>query len=281
MKRFSTTLKNNQIDSLAIGGFDGLHLAHQKLISHLTPNGALMIVDNKNASLTPKTERCRYLNCACIFLTFSKIKDLSAKKFVEFLHKEFKNLKKIVVGYDFRFGKDALGDTKMLQELFDGEVVVVEEVLINQISIHSRVIRTLLKEGDIKKANLFLGREYEIRGDVIKGQGIGKKELYATLNLEVKEFLIPKEGVYATFTIVGDKKYPSASFIGKRLSTDESFSIETHILDKDFSLSPKEARIVFIDFIRENKKFKELSLLKEQISKDLEQITTKLQQVLL
>ena len=279
MKRSSTTLKNDEIDSIAIGGFDGIHLAHQKLISHLTANGALMIVDNKNASLTPKTERCHYLNHACIFLTFSKIRDLSADAFVAFLQKEFKNLKKIVVGYDFRFGKDAQGDTIMLQELFDGEVVVIEEVFINNISIHSRVIRDMLKEGKIKEANKLLGRAYEIEGRVIQGQGVGKKLLYATLNLEVTDFLIPKEGVYATFTKIGDTKYRSASFVGKRVSTDEKFSIETHILDEDFKLTPKEVRIVFVDFIRENRKFEDLSLLKEQISKDIAQITSTLQEL--
>ena len=232
MKRFSITLKNEEIDSLAIGGFDGLHLAHQKLISHLTDSGTLMVIDKKSASLTPKNYRCNYLKQGCTFLEFDEIRDMSASEFIDFLNKRFINLKKIVVGYDFRFGKCAHADADELKRLFDGEVVIIEELFLDGISVHSRIIRTLLSEGKVKEANRLLGRNYEITGSVIKGQGLGAKKLFPTLNLKVEDFLIPKEGVYATLTKIANKTYPSASFIGKRLSTDGNFSIETHILDE-------------------------------------------------
>lgn len=271
MKRSSTILKNKEITSLAIGGFDGLHVAHQKLISHLTSQGALLVIDKKTASLTPNEYRCRHLELGCIFLDFDEIKQMSAVSFVSFLKEQFVNLEKIVVGYDFRFGKDALGDAKELKRLFSKEVVIVDEVFVSGISVHSRVIRDMLKEAKLKTASSLLGRHYEIVGKVIKGQGVGAKKLFATLNLQVKDFLIPKEGVYATFTKIGKKSYPSATFIGKRLSTDGEFSIETHILDENLKQIKGDITICFILFLRENKKFNSLNELKEQISKDLDE----------
>lgn len=270
MKRFSTTLKNDQIDSLAIGGFDGLHLAHQKLISHLTDTGTLIVIDKKTASLTPKGHRCSYLKHECIFLSFDEIRDLSAESFIAFLKNKFINLKKIVVGYDFRFGKSAHANAEDFKRLYDGEVVIVEEVFFEGISVHSRIIREYLRAGKTKEANRLLGRNYEIQGSVIKGQGIGSKKLFPTINLKVEDFLIPKEGVYATITKIADKSYPSASFIGKRLSTDGNFSIETHVLDEALEEVKEEVSIIFIDFIRENKKFDNLEFLKKQISEDFD-----------
>jgi len=270
MKRFSTILKNDQIDSLAIGGFDGLHLAHQKLISHLTDTGALIVIDKKTASLTPKGHRCSYLKQECIFLSFDEIRDLSAESFIAFLKNKFINLKKIVVGYDFRFGKCAHANAQDLKRLFEGNVVIVEEVFFEGVSVHSRIIRDFLRVGKIKEANRLLGRNYEIIGSVIKGQGIGAKKLFPTLNLKVEDFLIPKEGVYATITKIANKSYPSASFIGKRLSTDGNFSIETHLLDEELEVVNEEVSIIFIEHIRDNRKFDNLELLKKQISEDFE-----------
>jgi len=276
MKRFSTTLKNDEIDSVAIGGFDGLHVAHQELISNLTTTGALIVIDKKSASLTPKQHRCKHIKHECIFLTFEEIRELKADEFVKYLTDNFKNLKKIVVGYDFRFGKKAHATADELKKLFNGEVVIVDEIFYDDISVHSRVIRSFLKEGKIVNANRLLGRDYEIVGEVIKGQGIGSQKLFPTINLSVKDFLIPKEGVYVSFTKVNGKTYPSATFIGKRVSTDQQFSIETHIVDEDIKDINGEIVIYFVDFIRENLKFDSLDLLKEQISKDLSEVKIRL-----
>ncbi len=276
MKRYSTTLKNEDVDSVAIGGFDGIHVAHKRLISNLTKNGLLVIIDKKNATLTPSNYRCNHINHGCLFIDFKKIRGLTTLEFITFLKSEFKNLKKIVVGYDFRFGKDALGDAKHLKEIFDGEVVVIDEVIKDGISIHSKVIRKLIKSKKIKQANELLGREYEIVGEVIKGQGLGKEKLFATLNLDVKEFLIPFEGVYATRTKIEDRTYPSVTFIGKRVSTDNNYSIETHILDQELDDVEGEVSIYFREFIRENRRFDNLEALKLQISEDIKKVKPKL-----
>jgi len=261
-------MKNN-VDSLAIGAFDGMHIAHQELFKRLTKNGAILIIDKNSAQLTPGEYRCEYTDKKCFFYDLKEIKDLDAKGFVEKLKEDFKNLKKIVVGYDFAFGKDRKYKIDDLKRYFDGEVEVVSEVKYKGISVHSRVIKEFLKKGDIKMANALLGHTYKIVGDVIKGRGLGKKELYPTINIVVKDFLIPKDGVYATITDVEGFYEPSVTFIGKSQTVEKEFSIETHIIKKDIPKAKGKVTILFFEKIRDNKKFDSLKELKKQIEKDI------------
>ncbi len=268
--KFSTTLKKEQVDALAIGCFDGIHVGHKQLLKRLGKNGALFVVDKDNASLTPAIKRNEYTNHPCMFFHFLKLKHLSGEEFVALLKKEFVNLKKIVVGYDFLFGHNRSCDANDLKRLFDGEVEIVEEFCCCGTPVHSRLIRSYLKEGKIVEANRFLGREYAIMGEIIKGQGLGKKELFPTLNLLVLNYLTPKEGVYATRTRIGKRFYNSVSFVGIRLSTDGEFSIETHIIDADIGEVEGVVELFFVAYVRENQKFDDLSLLKNRIEEDIE-----------
>jgi len=174
------------------------------------------------------------------------------------------------VGYDFKFGKNRQGSLKKLKKEFD--LKVVDEVKIGTISVHSQVIRELLKDAKIKEANKLLGRIYSITSKTKKGQGLGKKELVATINLADCDFLLPKDGVYATKTVIENKEFLSATFIGKRDSTDGEFAIETHLIDTKINFLPKEVEIKFYDFVRDNKKFDTLSELKKQIKSDITKI---------
>ncbi len=269
MKRYSTILQNKEIESIAIGRFDGVHIGHQVLIDKLNKNAALVIVEKHKATITPDEYRCKYVELDCILLNFEKIKQMSALEFIHYLKENFINLKKIVVGYDFRFAKFANAGVNELKELFDGEVLVVDEVMHAGISVHSKEIREMISNGDIKGANTLLGRGYEIYGKVIKGQGVGSRELFATINIDYRNFITPKNGVYASWIKIDDKVYKAATFVGNRLSTDCKFSIETHVLDENIKNVPDEVSIKFIDFLRENKKFDNLEMLKDQIDKDL------------
>jgi len=268
MKRPSTVLVKDKIDTIAIGSFDGIHLGHIQLINRLGENGALFVIDKDYANITPGLKRIEYSKHPCMFCHFLNVKDLSGKEFVNLLKKEFINLKKIVVGYDFVFGKSRSCDTEDLKKLFDGEVEIIGEFLLNGISVHSSMIRELITSQKIDKANLFLGREYSINGKVVKGQGLGREELYPTINIKVKDYLVPGDGVYASRTRVGKEIYDSVSFIGKRVSTDEHFSIETHILDRDIEVED-EIEIFFVKYLRENRKFADLADLKKQITTDI------------
>jgi len=276
MKKSSSILvKNNidknSIDSIAIGGFDGMHIAHQELFKNLNSNGAIISIETGYANLTPKKNRQEYTKYPIFYYDLEDIKALDGVEFIKMLQDDFKNLKKIVVGFDFCFGKNRAYKTQDLKKIFDGEVVVIPEIKLNNFPVHSRYIREFLLNGDIEKANSFLGKEYKIFGKHIVGQGLGKKEFVATINLNVNEFLLPQSGVYITKTIVNDIEYNSVSFLGHRGSTDGKFAVETHILNQEnIEIKDENVQIKFIRRIRENRKFDNFLELKNQILKDID-----------
>lgn len=263
-------IKKSDIEAVAIGHFDGLHKGHKELIKRLGENGALIIIESDKATLTPKQRREEYASVPCFYYDLKNIKNLRGDYFIGLLRRDFKNLKRIVVGYDFKFGKDRGWDKHDLGRIFDGEVIVVSEFCFDGLGVHSSAIRRFLSDGDIYRANRLLGREYSVEGEVIKGQGIGKNELYPTLNLIIYPYATPKDGVYATRTRIDDKTYTSITFIGTRVSTDGLFSIENHIIDENLQNTPKNIRICFVEKIRDNMKFYDLKDLKSQIAKDIE-----------
>lgn len=256
--------------SIAIGGFDGMHIGHQQLFCALDENSTIIVIETGYANLTPKKEREHFSHFPIVYLELDDIRHLSGGEFIAFLKDKFPKLRKIVVGYDFHFGKNRRYSFNDLKNLFDSEVLVIDEVTLHGDSVHSHKIRAKLQIGDIKGANAFLGHNYTIKGTLVSGQGIGKKELVATINLEAKEFLMPKEGVYATLTRIDDEEHfhPSVSFVGHRITTDGSFALESHILDGEVICNEK-ASISFISFIRENKKFDSIEELKKAIHQDI------------
>ena len=256
--------------AIAIGGFDGMHVVHQHLFNALGKNGCIVVIETGYANLTPKKERENFSHHPIVYLELDDIRHLDGVGFIALLNEKFPALKKIVVGYDFHFGKNRKYSFDDLKEMFDGEVVVIDEVSHNDDSVHSHKIRLKLGIGDIKGANEFLAHNYTIKGNHIAGQGIGKKELVATINIETNGYLVPKEGVYATLTRIDDEEHyhPSVSFVGHRVTTDGSFAIESHILDGEV-FCDKKASISFVEFIRANEKFDNLDLLRKAIKKDI------------
>ncbi len=256
--------------AIAIGGFDGMHTGHQHLFSELGEAGCIVVIETGYANLTPKRERKKFSRYPILYINLEDIRHLNGEEFVAYLNERFEKLQKIVVGYDFHFGKDRKYSFDDLNTLFSGEVKVVDEVTLGGDSIHSHKIRAKLGIGDIKGANAFLGHNYSIHGKHIIGQGIGKKELVATINIETVDFLTPKEGVYATLTRIDDEEHyhPSVSFVGHRVTTDGSFAIESHILDGEV-VCETSAAISFVAFIRNNEKFESLEELKVAIKKDI------------
>jgi len=260
----------NRTTAIAIGGFDGMHIGHQKLFSQLGKNGTIVVIETGYANLTPQKERENFSDYPIFYFDLDSIRHLDGEGFIKLLQEKFPLLEKIVVGYDFHFGKNRKYSFNDLTDIFEGEVTVVEEVSLQNDSIHSHKIRAKIQIGDIKGANAFLGHHYTIRGKQVQGQGLGKKELVATINLITENFLLPKEGVYVTLTRIDSEEHfhPSVSFIGHRVTTDGSFAIETHLLDGEVVCKDK-ASISFISFIRNNKKFNDLKSLNEAIKKDI------------
>jgi len=272
MKKSSSILiDQNSINSIAIGGFDGMHIAHQELFNNLTKNAAIISIESGFASLTPRNYRQEYTSFPIFYYDLKDIKELDGAEFIELLKSDFKNLKKIVIGFDFCFGKNRAYRADDLKRVFNGEVVIIPEVKLDGFPVHSRYIREFLLNGNIQKANSFLGKEYKIYGKHIKGQGIGNKEFVPTINLEVSEFLLPQSGVYITKSIVDNIEYPSISFLGNRVTTDMLFAVETHILNtNNIKIKDKIVQIKFIKQIRTNKKFDSFNALKNAILKDID-----------
>ena len=270
MKKSSSILVNkNEITSIAIGGFDGMHIAHQELFKNLDDNGAIVSIESGYANLTPKKYRQEYSIYPIFYYILEDIRHLEGCEFIKLLKQEFPNLKRIVVGFDFCFGKDRKYCIEKLKEFFDGEVIVIEEIKLDNIAVHSRIIRDYIKNGDIKMANKLLGKEYKIYGQKIKGQGLGTKSFVPTINLKVDEFLLPNEGVYITKTILDEVEFNSITFLGHRLTTDGSYAVETHILDENIENKDYRIQIKFYEKSRENKKFDNFEELKNQILEDI------------
>lgn len=271
MKKNSSILVSKEtIKSVAIGGFDGMHIAHQELFKHLDDNGAIVSIESGYATITPKRFRQEHSKYPIYYYILENIKNLEGNQFVNLLKEEFINLEKIVVGFDFRFGKDRKNTANDLKKLFQKEVIIIDEVKVKDIAVHSRYIRKYIQNGDINLVNDLLGRYYKIYGKQIRGQGLGSEEFVPTINIEVKDFILPKEGVYITKSILNNKEYNSVSFIGSRKTTDNVFSIETHILDENIINKTNNVEIKFIKRLRDNKKFENFKELKEQIFIDIQ-----------
>jgi len=247
-----------------------MHLAHQQLFKRLDNNGGIIVIQTDYANLSPFSYRQKHTHYPIYFYPLENIRHLDGTQFIKLIKEEFPNLKKIVVGFDFHFGHLAAYDTNKLMELFDGEVEVVDEYKMDNIAIHSKVIRTYLREGNIEFANKLLGYNYTLSGLVIQGQGLGKKEFVPTININVVDFLIPEEGVYITRSILNDVVFKSVTFIGHRVTTDGKFAVETTILESFIDKEvPKNIQIEFIKKIRENRKYDKYDDLKKQINEDI------------
>ncbi len=267
----STATAIEKIDAVAIGGFDGMHIGHQHLFDTLGEHGGVVVIETGYANLTPGTEREHYTRYPIYYYRLEDIRHLDGEAFIAMLCRRFPQLKKIVVGYDFHFGKDRRYSFRDLNRLFHGEVVVVDEVQLGNDSVHSHKIRAKLELGDIQGANNFLGHNYTIKGSVVAGQGLGAQQLVPTLNLHVKTFLLPMQGVYATLSRLNDEEHyrPSVSFIGHRISTDGSFAVETHIIGEEVVTHNRRVAISFLKYLRHNKKFDAFSDLKQAIDLDI------------
>jgi len=255
----------NTITSVAVGSFDGVHVAHRALIDQAK---AVVVIERGAGYLTPGFKRSWFIDKPLFFYRFETVQGLSAAAFVARLQEDFPMLERIVVGYDFGFGKGREGDAAHLQSLFSGDVMIVDEVQVDGISVHSQVIRRYLIDGDIQTANRLLGRTYTIDGDVIAGQGIGARELVPTLNLRVRDYQLPREGVYATRTRIGGVWLPSVSFFGHRVTTDGSYAVESHVLDRDIGTVEGQVFVELVAWIRDNRTFETLAALKDQIEAD-------------
>ncbi|MGS0971844.1 MAG: bifunctional riboflavin kinase/FAD synthetase [Candidatus Izemoplasmataceae bacterium] len=273
---------------LAVGFFDGLHLAHQHLINETIEIGKKL--GKKTALLTfdvhPKTILfdLDYQYITPLQAKIKKLKqfdldDLYILRFTkrlasmdpkEFIETYLKNAHTIVCGFDFKFGVRGSGNVDMLRKSKYFQTIVVDEITYHGYKVGSTHIRDLLHAGRVDEVEEILGHPYEITGRVVHGAKKGRMIGYPTANIDTTDYLIPRKGVYATKTLVEDVWYPSMSSIGHNptLNCRSELSVESNIFEFDQEIYGKEITTVFIKRLRDEIKFEEVNQLIKQIDQD-------------
>ncbi|MCX5817408.1 MAG: bifunctional riboflavin kinase/FAD synthetase [Proteobacteria bacterium] len=280
---------------LTIGNYDGIHIGHKKIIERVKEearliNGTPMLMtfyphpvsvvrpDKILCLITPLNVRKRLIEengiDVLLVLPFNEeFRLLTPQEFVENILVNKLGIKGLIVGYDFKFGRGGKGDTELLKQLsgtYGFFFEVVEAITLDGEKIGSNRIRKLIMEGDVKKAERFLGRPHMIEGKVAHGDGRGKGIGFPTINLKTDYELIPKDGVYISEVEINGKMLPSVTNIGYNPTFDvKKLSVETHILDYSGDLYGADLTLYFHERIRGEIKFDGVEALKSQIDMDI------------
>ena len=298
--RHIRSLKNLSLGKtwLTIGVFDGVHLGHQEILKSLTagahrdnatavvlsfyPHPAAVLGKRSTIQyLTPPDEKAELLGRLCdvdVLITHPfdlEVAALSPEAFIGKIRQHL-DLQKLFVGYDFALGKNRVGDAAYLTEmgLKDGYAVQQFEPLHDKADvISSSRVRETLADGDVAAANKLLGHPYSLVGDVVHGDGRGRKINIPTANIEVSpEKAIPANGVYACYVYVDGVKHSAVTNVGIRptFTPDKAeANIEAHLLDFDRDLYGQTLRLEFIEHLRPEKKFNGVDELISQIHADI------------
>ena len=280
-----TNKRNNGVGAvLLLGGFDGLHVGHKQLLARAKsfglPVGVMSIFGGKSGeSLFSQDERLdifRRVDTDFAFaLPFEKIKNLTATEFIEILQKEYAP-KAFVCGEDFRFGYQAQGTPQTLKALGQVCVEVHEIVMQDGEKVGATMIKRLLLQGEIEKANVALGENFFLFGEVFKDREIGKTLGFPTANIRYPKEKFPlKQGVYQTRFWVDGKAYDGLTNYGARPTFDnEDVLTETYLDGFSGDLYGKKCKVEFIRFLRDVQKFDSVEGLKEQLNKDVRRVKT-------
>jgi riboflavin kinase / FMN adenylyltransferase len=280
------------------GTFDGVHKGHQKILQKLKEtavanNGETVVISfwpHPRMVLYPEQTDLKLLNTFeekaellrahgvqhLVRIPFTKeFSQLSSHEFIQKVLVEKIGTKKLVIGYDHRFGKNREGSFEALKEdapKYGFEVEEISKQEIDDIAISSTHIRKALSSGEINTANELLGMPYSLQGRVIKGDRLGRLMGFPTANLDIefKYKLIPAEGVYAVSIEHDQAKYQGMLYIGYRPTVGGiRKNIEVNIFDFDKDIYGENLKIFFHQSIRGDIKFDDLEALKLQLQKDM------------
>ncbi len=283
---------------VTMGNFDGVHAGHQELIrnalSDAHENGLKCVLVtfhphpavyfNPDHAITPpicsvkyKEKLIRRLGVdALLTLSFDTgLANMEPGEFVEDILIDKLHARIIWIGYDFTFGINRSGNVRSLIELGENHAFrtnVLNPQRIVDLVVSSTKIRELILQGQVDTAARLLRRLHIIRGMVVRGDAIGRTIGFPTINLEVKEGLIPRPGIYSGMAYVQDREYAAAIYIGTCPTfQDRSFRVEAHLLDYSSDLYQSETSLAFLKFLREDIKFSDPGDLKNQIRLDCQQ----------
>ena len=299
MKRY-TNISNYQTGPgtvVTIGTFDGVHLGHQKILDRVTgiakaegleslvltffPHPRMVLQAQSSVELLQTIdERAAHIEAKGIDhlvvhpfdQAFSR---LTAEQYVKGVLVDQFNVKKICIGYDHRFGCNRTADITDLIEFakkygFEVEQISAQEI--DEVSVSSTKIRKALQEGNVAVAKDYLGYSYQLSGNVVKGQQLGRTIGFPTANVQPTESykLVPMKGVYAVTVTTPNGHYLGMCNIGTRptVSNDSSVSIEVHLLDFQGDLYDQNLQLTFVARLREEQKFSDIETLKAQLAED-------------
>ena len=290
------TYKSTQPTVVTIGTFDGVHIGHQKIIRRLINTGKLeglksviltffphprMVLQKDSNIKLINTINERYTILEALGLDYLLIKKftkefsrLSAEDFVKQILVEKLNAKKVIIGYDHRFGRNRNADINDLKTFgesygFDVEEISVQDI--DDVSVSSTKIRTAINGGDIAKANSFLGYNFMLSGTVVKGKGLGKKIQYPTANIHIEEDykIIPKQGVYIVKAEIKKEVFYGMMNIGMNPTVNgNTQTIEVHFFNFNEDIYNSKIQIDLLHRIRDEEKFVSIEALKEQLAID-------------
>jgi len=312
MKVIYKKLPSKKVDCVAtIGVFDGVHLGHRFILKEVKKKAtelklpSLVITFDSlpqhflhkhglRIGIKPirpyqgyiidrseKISRIGELGIDYLWLLKSTkgLLSLTAKEFIDYLDNYF-NIKHLVIGQDFRFGCQRRGDYAYLKNISkrcDFRLSLVKKKSKNKQAISSSLIRNLIKQGDIVKANQLLGRNFTLKGKVCKGRGLGKKLGFPTANVVISDYVVPGNGVYAAYVCIKKKLYLSAVNIGYRPTFLEKKTkkkaVEAHIINFQNNVLGEIIKIIFLKRIRNENKFSSSDQLSQSIKKDINYLT--------
>ncbi len=277
--------------AIALGTFDGVHLGHKVVLETAVNSGLFPVavvfsippkayLMNEKIILSDLNEKTRLIKETGVkelhYLDFSKIKDVSALEFFNFLKEKY-NPKMIVCGFNYTFGKNCSGDTVFLRNLCNKSGITLK--VVDKISAYGQVvsssrIRDLLKNGHCDIAAKLMGHPFSISGKVLHGEKRGRQMDFPTVNQLLNErTALLKFGVYMSKMVIDGKEYYGMTNIGYRPTFPSSTPLcETHLFDFSGDLYGKNLRLYLLRFLREEQKFLGLDELKNALEKDKEQI---------
>jgi riboflavin kinase/FMN adenylyltransferase len=298
MKEYTSaaSYKNDRKSVITIGTFDGVHVGHRAILKRLTtiaekeklesvvltffPHPRMVLQKDSNIklinTLSEKKELLQQTGLDHLVIhPFTKaFSRLTAVEYVRDILVNALNAKKVIIGYDHRFGRNrtaTIDDLKEFGKTYDFEVEEIGAQELDDVTISSTKIRKALDVGDITTANQYLGYPFMLTGTVVKGQKIGRTLNYPTANLHIHETykLIPANGVYIVFSEIQGRLVYGITSIGTNPTVGgKQQTIETYFLDFDQDLYEQPLRIEFIKHIRNEATFENTEALKEAIRKD-------------
>ena len=289
--------KKHQKSVIAIGNFDGIHLGHQKVIneakkkakSNKLPFGIMTfepvpvmffnstIRNHRINSLDQKILQLKKLNVDfLIIIKFNKSFSLiTAEQFINKITNDKIKFKFLFVSKNFKFGHKRKGNIRILkkyEKLYNFKCKITKPYMQQKKIISSTLIRKKIKSGNIIEVNKLLKRDWSIIGKVVSGKKLGRKIGFPTCNIELKNYIVPRLGVYAVEVIGPRFKKKGIANIGFRPTFNgKKLLLETNIFGINKNLYNKELSINFKKFIRKEKKFKSIEYLKKQIKIDIKQ----------